>query len=189
MSGYVIPESSSQWYLDRELAARALRGARSHRNGCNGKCKGVAADNILKRARVCCGQSSLAVVVLAQCWREHDEESSMRREGGGCEGERGLYVKEGRARCYLACSPDEISASSFRPSFPLLPRSSPPSLPRTPSSSSASLHSPPPTGFLRGALVKRKLFPRAPLSDFWLRWDFRPPPLPLLPSLFSFLLI
>lgn len=44
---------------------------------------------------------------------------------GGCEGGRGLYVKGGRARCYLACSPDEISASSFRPSFPLLPRSSP----------------------------------------------------------------
>lgn len=40
-----------------------------------------------------------------------------------------MYVKGGRARCYLACSPDEISASSFRPSFPLLPRSSPPSLP------------------------------------------------------------
>jgi len=40
-----------------------------------------------------------------------------------------LYVKGGRARCYLACSPDEISASSFRPSFPLLPRSSPLSLP------------------------------------------------------------
>jgi len=40
-----------------------------------------------------------------------------------------LYVKGGRARCYLACSPDEISASSFRPSLPLLPRSSPLSLP------------------------------------------------------------
>lgn len=51
-------------------------------------------------------------------------------------------------------------------------------LPRTPSSSSASvsLHSPPPTGFLRGSPVRRKLFPRAPLSDFWLRWDFRSPP-------------
>lgn len=48
---------------------------------------------------------------------------------GGCEGRRGLYVKGGRARCYLACSPDEISASSFRPSSPLLPRSSPASLP------------------------------------------------------------
>lgn len=42
---------------------------------------------------------------------------------------RGWYVKGGRARCYLACSPDEISASSFRPSSPLLPRSFPPSLP------------------------------------------------------------
>lgn len=124
------PEGSNQWYLvGRELAARSLRGARSHRNGCNGKCKGMAADNILKRARVCCGQSSLAGVALAQCWREHDEESAKRRAGGGCEGERGLYVKGGRARCYLACSPDEISASSFRPSFPLLPRSSPLSLP------------------------------------------------------------
>lgn len=40
-----------------------------------------------------------------------------------------MYVKGGRARCYLACSLDEISASSFRPSFPLLPRSSSPSLP------------------------------------------------------------
>lgn len=51
-------------------------------------------------------------------------------------------------------------------------------LPRTPSSSSASvsLHSPPPTGFLRGSPVRRKLFPRAPLSDFWLRWDFRSSP-------------
>lgn len=40
-----------------------------------------------------------------------------------------MYVKGGRARCYLACSPDEISASSFRPSSPLLPRSFSPSLP------------------------------------------------------------
>lgn len=52
------------------------------------------------------------------------------REERGCQGRRGLYVKGGRARCYLACSPDEISASSFRPSSPpLLPRSFPPSLP------------------------------------------------------------
>lgn len=72
---------------------------------------------------------------LVQCCREYEEESGKRTArwkgiGRGCEGRRGLYVKGGRARCYLACSPDEISASSFRPSSPpLLPRSFPPSLP------------------------------------------------------------
>lgn len=70
-----------------------------------------------------------------RCGSHNAEESTTKRTQSGEQervargGGRGLYVKGGRARCYLACSPDEISASSFRPSFPLLPRSAPPSLP------------------------------------------------------------
>lgn len=56
-------------------------------------------------------------------WWSGREQDGVAKDGGG------WYVKGGRARCYLACSPDEISASSFRPSSPLLPRSFPPSLP------------------------------------------------------------
>lgn len=73
--------------------------------------------------------------------RRVERAESARGEGVARTGGTGLYVKGGRARCYLACSPDEISASSFRPSslhsyLDLLLRVF---LPRTPSSSSAFL--------------------------------------------------
>jgi len=79
--------------------------------GVTASVKGVAVDNILKRARVCCGQSSPASVARTMLKRARRREQ--RADGGGgrevAEGRRGLYVKGGRARCYLACSPDEIS--------------------------------------------------------------------------------
>lgn len=110
--------------------------------GVTGECKGVVADNILKRARVCCGQSSLAQRCshnAKERARRAERAESARGEGVARTGRTGLYVKGGRARCYLACSPDEISASSFRPSslhsyLDLLLRVF---LPCTPSSSSA----------------------------------------------------
>lgn len=80
----------------RELAARSLRGARSHRNGCNGKCKGVAADNILKRARVCCGQSS------RRCGSRTMLKRARRRERK-TEGGRGLRGRERVVRKGRAC--------------------------------------------------------------------------------------
>jgi len=150
----------------------------SLRNGCNGECKGMVADNILKRARVCYEQSSLAGAARTMLKRARRRENSNRDDGRGQGVTRGigregwgLYVKGGRARCYLACSPDEISASSFRPSSPLLPRSSPPSLPSSYTSFLFFLLCPRPpllrlSDLPRCSCRAKTFFARAPLSYF-----------------------
>lgn len=200
----VIPTGGTRtrWYL---VGRWSFRGAwLSLRNGCNSECKGVVADNILKRARVCCGQSSLVGAARTMLKRARRRENRNQDDGcrqgvareAGSEGEMGLYVKGGRAHCYLACSPDEISASSFRPSSPLLPRSSPPSLPSSYASFLFCFYIFPRTLLCPPDLPRRscraKTFSARAIVVLLIALGFPPFSLSLFPSLFpsfSFLLI